>query len=57
MCETKVVPVIIGETGYISKSFRKHLSNILGKHDISELHKTAILSLHTYCGKYRVYTK
>ena len=27
---TKVIPVIKGETGTISKSFRKYLSNILG---------------------------
>ena len=23
-----------------------------GKHDVKELQKTAILALHTYCGKY-----
>jgi hypothetical protein len=47
-----VIPVIIGATGTISKSFRKYLSNILGKQDIKELQQTAILALHTYCGKY-----
>jgi hypothetical protein len=41
--KTKVTPVIIGATGTISKSFRKYLSNIPGKHDIKELQKTAIL--------------
>jgi hypothetical protein len=41
--KTKVRPVITGATGTISKSFRKYLSSIPGKHDIKELHKTAIL--------------
>jgi hypothetical protein len=46
--KTKVAPVIIGPTGTISKSFRKYLSNITGKHDIKELQKTAILgTAHT----------
>jgi len=39
----KVIPVIIGATGTISKSFRKYVSNIPGKHEVKELHKTAIL--------------
>jgi hypothetical protein len=39
----KMVPVIIGATGTISKSLRKYLSSIPGKHDIKELQKTAIL--------------
>jgi hypothetical protein len=30
-------------TGTISKSFRKYLSNILGRHEIKKLQKTAIL--------------
>jgi hypothetical protein len=42
--KTKVTPVIIGATGTISKSFRKYLSSIPGKHDIKELQKAAILS-------------
>ena len=37
------MPVIIGATGSISKSFIKYLSTIHVKHDIKELHKTAIL--------------
>jgi hypothetical protein len=41
--KTKVTPVIIGATGTISKSFRKYLRSIAGKHDIKELQKTAIL--------------
>jgi len=41
--QTKVIPVIIGATGTVSKSFRSYVSNILGKHEVKELHKTAIL--------------
>ena len=41
--KTNVIPVIIGATGTISKSFRKYVSNITGKHDVKELQKTAIL--------------
>ena len=36
---TKVMPVITGETGAISKSFRKYVSNIPGKHEVNELQK------------------
>jgi len=32
----------IVKTGTISKSIRKHLSNIRGKHDVKELQKTVI---------------
>jgi len=38
-----VIPVIIGATGTISKSFRKYVSNIAGNHEVKELQKTAIL--------------
>ena len=41
--KTKVLPVIIGVTGTISKSFRIYVSNIPGKHEVKELQKTAIL--------------
>jgi hypothetical protein len=41
--KTKVTPVIIGATGTISKSFRKYLRSIPGKHDIKALQKTPIL--------------
>jgi len=41
--KTKVIPVIIGVTGTISKSFRKYVSKIPGKHKVKELQKTAIL--------------
>ena len=39
----KVIPVIIGATGTISESFRKYVRNKPGKHEVKELHKTAIL--------------
>jgi len=41
--KTKVIPVTIGATGTVSKSFRKYVSNIRGKHEVKELQKTAIL--------------
>jgi hypothetical protein len=44
--KTKVTPVIIGATGTISKSFRKYLSSVPGKHEVKELQ-------HTHCGKYQ----
>ena len=34
--KTEVIPVIIGATGTISKSLRKYLSNVTGKHEIKE---------------------
>jgi len=40
--KTKVLPVTIGATGTISTSFRKYVSNILGKHEVKELQKRAI---------------
>jgi hypothetical protein len=41
--KAKVMSVVIEATETISKSFRKYLSSIPGKHDIKELQKTAIL--------------
>jgi len=41
--KTKVIPVIMGVTGTISKSFREYVSNIPGNHEVKELQKTAIL--------------
>ena len=41
--KTRVIPVIIGATGTISKSFRKYISNIPGNHEVKELQKTVIL--------------
>ena len=47
--KTKVIPVIIGATGTNSKTFRKHVSNILGNHEVKKLEKTAILGpAHTF---------
>jgi len=41
--KTKVIPVITGATGTISKAFRKYVSNIPEHHEVKELQKTAIL--------------
>jgi hypothetical protein len=41
--KTRVIPVIIGVTGTISKSLRKCVNTIPGNHDVRELQKTAIL--------------
>jgi len=35
--KTKVIPVIIGATGTISKSIRKYVSSIAGRHEVKEL--------------------
>jgi hypothetical protein len=34
-----VIPVTIGATGTISKSFRKYVSNMAGEHKVKELKK------------------
>jgi len=48
-----IIPVIIGATGTISKSFRKYVSSIPGKHEVKKLQKTApYWALHTHCEKY-----
>ena len=39
----KVIPIIIGATGTISKSFRKYVSIIPGNYEVKEIQKTAIL--------------
>ena len=41
--KTRVIPVIIGTTETISKSFRKYVSTIAGNQEVKELQKTAIL--------------
>jgi hypothetical protein len=41
--KTRVIPIIIGATGTISKSFRKYVSTLPGNHNFRELQKTAIL--------------
>jgi hypothetical protein len=41
--KARLIPVIIGATGTISKLFRKYVSSIPGNHEDRELQKTAIL--------------
>ena len=41
--KTRVIPVIIGGTGTILKSFKKYISNITGNKQVKEIEKTAIL--------------
>ena len=48
--KTKVIPVIIGATGAISKSFRKYVSKIPGKHEVNR--KRPYWEQHTYFGNY-----
>jgi hypothetical protein len=50
-CESKSDTSYDRATGTISKSLRKSLRNIAGKHEIKELQKHPYLALHTYCGK------
>jgi len=38
-----ILPVIIGATGIVTRSLRKNLETIPGKHSIDSLQKTAIL--------------
>jgi len=50
----KVIPVITGATGTISKSLRQYLGNILGEHKIKKLQKKKNRphwALHTNCRK------
>jgi hypothetical protein len=50
--KTKAIPIMIGAIETISKSSRRYLSKIQGKHEIRELQKTAILDIaHTYFGQ------
>jgi len=49
--KTKVIPVIIGATGTISKSFRKYLSDIPESQEVTNYRKQPYWALHTYCGK------
>jgi hypothetical protein len=39
----RVIPVIIGATGTISKSLRKYVNILPGNHEVREPQKTAIL--------------
>ena len=38
-----IIPVIIGATGIVTRSFRKNLEAVPGKHSIDSLQKAAIL--------------
>jgi hypothetical protein len=49
--KTRVISVIIGATGTISKSLRTYVSNIPGNHALGNYRKQPIRALHTYCGK------
>jgi hypothetical protein len=46
--KTKMIPVIIGATGTVSKSSRKHQENMNSKN----YRKQSYWTLHTYFGKY-----
>jgi hypothetical protein len=51
--KTRVIPVIIGAKGTISKSFRKYVSTIPGNHEVKELQKKLpYWALHTYFGEF-----
>jgi hypothetical protein len=41
--KTNVIPVKTRAIGTTSKSFRKYLSNITGKHEMKEIQKTTTL--------------
>jgi hypothetical protein len=46
--KTRVIHVITGATGTITKSFRKYLGNIPGRYEIKELQNSHIVySTHT----------
>jgi hypothetical protein len=49
--KTNVITVIIQATGTTSRSIKKYLSNILGKHKIKECQKQSYWALHTYFRK------
>ena len=50
--QEKVISVVRGATGPISKSLRQYLSNIPGEHEIKEIQKKQpYWALHTYCRK------
>jgi uncharacterized protein YycO len=46
--EAKVISVITGATGTISKSLRQYLSNIPGKQEIKELKKKSCIGHCTH---------
>jgi len=54
--KAKVIPVIKGVTVTISESFRQYLTSMPGRHEITEVLKTAMLgtALHTECASVKV---
>jgi len=52
--KTKVIPVIIGATGTISKSFRKHVSDIQENMKSRKYKKQPYWALHAYFGSTNV---
>ena len=50
--KTKVIPVIIGATGTISKSFRKYMSIYQEVMKSRNYRKQPYWALHTYFGKF-----
>jgi len=50
--KTKVIPVIIGATGTISKSFTMYVSNMPRNMKSRNNRKQTHWALHTYCEKY-----
>jgi len=52
--KTKVIPVIIGATGSISKLFRKYMNNIPGNMKSRNYRKQPYWALHTSFGSANV---
>jgi len=52
--KTRVIPVMTGAIGIISKSFRKYMSNIIYRENMKSRNyrKQPHWALHTYFGKY-----
>ena len=46
-----IISVIIGATGIVTRSFRKNLEAVPGKHSIDSLQKTVILGTSHIIGK------
>jgi hypothetical protein len=49
--KTRVIPVIMGATGTISKLFTKYLSTIAGNHEVKELQKNCHIGHCTHTSK------
>jgi hypothetical protein len=55
--KTRVIPVIIGARGTISKSFRKYVSTIPGSHEVKEIQKIAIFGTARILWKVLMYIR